>query len=111
MPSRAAAVGSAWCACTGILRLARRYGSVRLEAACDRGLDIGARSYGSIQSILKHGLDRPPPPPAAQGELLPDHPTIRGSPYYHCGGLIVPTHPTLHQMHQLRPSRMARAFT
>jgi transposase len=45
-------------ACVGILRLARDYGADRLEAAGDRGLDIGARSYGSIQSILKHGLDR-----------------------------------------------------
>ena len=71
-------------ACIGILRLARHYGAVRLEAACDRGLDIGARSYGSIQSILKHGLDRQSSPqPAAQGELLPDHPNIRGPRYYH----------------------------
>jgi transposase len=70
-------------ACIGILRLARHYGADRLEAACDRGLDIGARSYGSIQSILKHGLDRRPPRPAMQGELLPDHPNIRGSRYYH----------------------------
>jgi transposase len=70
-------------ACLGILRLARQYGVERLEAACDRGLDIGARSYGSIQSILKHGLDRRPPKPARQGELLPTHPNIRGSRYYH----------------------------
>ena len=69
-------------ACLGILRLARQYGADRLEAACDRGLDIGARSYGSIQSILKHGLDRRPPQPL-QRELLPDHPNIRGSRYYH----------------------------
>jgi hypothetical protein len=65
------------------LRLARQYGAERLEAACDRGLDIGARSYSSIQSILKHGLDRRPPKSARQGELLPDHPNIRGSRYYH----------------------------
>lgn len=70
-------------ACIGILRLARQYGAERLEAACDRGLDIGARSYGSIQSILKHGLERHPPRPATQGELLPDHPNIRGPRYYH----------------------------
>jgi transposase len=70
-------------ACLGILRLARQYGADRLEAACDRGLDIGARSYGSIQSILKHGLDRRPPRSARQGELLPIHPNIRGSRYYH----------------------------
>ncbi len=72
-------------ACLGILRLARRqYGAARLEAACDRGLDIGARSYGSIQSILKNGLDRQPRRPGLQGELLlPDHPNLRGPRYYH----------------------------
>jgi transposase len=70
--------------CLGILRLARQYGEPRLEAACDRGLDIGARSYGSIQSILKNGLDRQPRRPSRQGELaLPDHPNIRGPHYYH----------------------------
>ena len=70
-------------ACLGILRLARQYGADRLEAACDRGLDIGARSYGSLQSILKHGLDKRPAQTARQGELLPSHPNIRGSRYYH----------------------------
>ena len=71
-------------ACLGILRLARQYGEPRLEAACDRGLDIGARSYGSIQSILKNGLDRQPRRPSRQIELtLPDHPNIRGPRYYH----------------------------
>jgi transposase len=50
----------------GILRLARQYGTSRLEAACRRGLDLGARSYGSISSILQHGLDRRPRPPAAR---------------------------------------------
>jgi transposase len=70
-------------ACLGILRLARQYGPDRLEAACARGLDIGARSSGSIQSILKHGLDRHSLRPARQGELLLDHPNIRGARYYH----------------------------
>ena len=45
-------------ACLGILRLVRGYGPERLEAACQRGMDIGARSYGSVQSILRNGLDR-----------------------------------------------------
>ena len=71
-------------ACLGILRLARQYGEPRLEAACGHGLDIGARSYGSIQSILKNSLDRQPRRPTQQGELaLPDHPNIRGPRYYH----------------------------
>jgi len=70
-------------ACIGILRLVRYYGAERLEAACNHGLEIGARSYSSIQSILKHGLDHRPPRPAAQRELLLDHPNIRGPRYYH----------------------------
>ena len=71
-------------ACLGILRLARHYGAERLEAACRRGLEIGARSYASVNSILQHGLDRRPPPrTAATAELPLDHPNIRGSRYYH----------------------------
>jgi transposase len=70
-------------ACLGILRLARQYGRDRLEAACDRGLAIGARSYGSIRSILQNGLDRTRPTPRSdQGALPLDHPNIRGSGYY-----------------------------
>ena len=72
-------------ACLGILRLLRTYGRERLEAACARGLEIGARSYGSIASILQHGLDRQPPPqPAHAGDELPLlHSNIRGPGYYH----------------------------
>jgi transposase len=69
-------------ACLGILRLSRQYGRDRLEAACQRGVEIGARSYGSVQSILKNGLDRRPRQ-AADSELPLDHPNIRGSRYYH----------------------------
>jgi hypothetical protein len=72
-------------ACLGILRLLRTYGRDRLEAACARGIEIGARSYGSIQSILQHGLDRQAAPrPARDGDELPLlHPNIRGAGYYH----------------------------
>ena len=69
--------------CLGILRLAKSYGPARLEAACERGNNIGARSYGSIASILQHGLDR-----AYAQEKAPDgapikHANIRGRDYYH----------------------------
>ena len=69
--------------CLGILRLAKEYGVERLDAACRRGNDIGARSYGSIASILKHGLDR-----AYAHEKAPEgapiqHANIRGQGYYH----------------------------
>ena len=66
-----------------LLKLAQ-YGTERLEAACRRGLEIGARSYGSINSILANGLDRQPLPRASPAPELPlDHPNIRGSRYYH----------------------------
>jgi len=68
--------------CLGILRLGKAYGAERLEAACSRGLEIGASSYGTIASILKNNLDRRRP--SAQGELpLIEHTNLRGSRYYH----------------------------
>lgn len=68
----------------GVVRLARPFGRERLEAACARGLDIGARSYGSIRSILDHDLDRQPRAKAAEpaGEPIV-HANLRGPRYYH----------------------------
>jgi len=70
-------------ACLGILRLTRSYGPARVEAACNRGNDIGATTYGSIVSILSNGLDR-----AYASEPTPEtppirHGNIRGTGYYH----------------------------
>jgi len=70
-------------ACLGILRLVRGYGPERLEAACERGMAIGARSYGSVQSILRNGLDRAYRPEPVPDELPVQHGNIRGSGYYH----------------------------
>lgn len=70
-------------ACLGILRLVRGYGAERLEAACQRGMEIGARTYGSVQSILRNGLDRAyRPAPVPDGPPV-QHENIRGSGYYH----------------------------
>jgi transposase len=68
--------------CLGILALEKTYGQARLEAACQRGDLIKARSVGSIHSILKTGLDRafldlePEPEPLHHGN-------IRGRSYFH----------------------------
>src|SRR5437016_3591770 len=57
--------------CLGILRLAKRYGRERLEAACTRAGAVEARSYRHVDSILKHGLDRLAPLAAAPPLTLP----------------------------------------
>jgi transposase len=49
-------------ACLGILRLERRYGGARLEAACARAVVLRARTVESIDSTLRKGLDRLPLP-------------------------------------------------
>lgn len=70
--------------CLGILRLAKRYGNERLEAACTRAVAVRARSYRHVDSILKNGLDRLKP----DNDNLSDrtgahHENIRGGDYYH----------------------------
>ena len=70
-------------ACLGILRLETSYGTERLEAACRRGNDIGATSYGSIASILRHGLDRAYAQANTPEGAPIRHANIRGQRYYH----------------------------
>jgi transposase len=71
-------------ACLGILRLARRDGAMRLEAACARALAVGARSYRHVDAILKHGLDRCPLPDAGPAPTARPvvHDQLRGPTYY-----------------------------
>jgi transposase len=67
--------------CLGILRLAKRYGPARVEAACARAGAVGARSYRHVDSILKHGLDQVAlTPPRAARPLVHEH--VRGPQYY-----------------------------
>ena len=68
--------------CLGILRHVNNFGQDRLEAACGRALDIGARSYTSVTSILKNNLDRPKPAAATDGPAIV-HINIRGPRYFH----------------------------
>ena len=69
--------------CLGLLRLGRRYGEARLEAACARALAVGARSYRHVDSILKHSLERLPlPEAAAPSRPAPVHEHLRGPAYY-----------------------------
>jgi transposase len=61
--------------CLGILRLGKRFGDERLEAACARANRANARSYKHVESILLKGLDRVP---VIDAEVLGDF--INGEP-------------------------------
>ena len=69
--------------CLGILRLGRKFGEPRLEAASARALSAGARSYRHVASILKNGLDRMPIAKTKPKAAPPvDHENVRGEDYY-----------------------------
>jgi transposase len=71
-------------ACLGILRLGKRYGETRLEAACARAVVVRARTVDSVGSILMKGLDRQPlpTPPVEPARPAFTHENVRGPEYY-----------------------------
>jgi transposase len=72
--------------CLGLLRLTKKYGDERVEAASARALGVRAYSYRHVKSILEHGLDRQAALPPAGDEaasVVVDHENIRGAKYYH----------------------------
>ena len=70
-------------ACLGIVRLVKAFGPERVEAAAARALEIGARTFGSVKSILDNNLDRQAAPKRTEDSLAIQHRNIRGSRYYH----------------------------
>jgi transposase len=71
-------------AAVGIIRLGKRYGNSRVEAACRRAYSTNAISYSSVDSILKQRLDELPLPQDAKQTSLPIcHDNVRGPSYYH----------------------------
>ena len=73
--------------CLGVLALVKTYGPERVDAACQRGVTIRARTVTSIRSILKTGprklgLDRAFLEGSEEASPL-QHANIRGGGYYH----------------------------
>jgi transposase len=67
-------------ACLGLLGLAKRYGSARLEAACQLALSLGACRYRHVRDILLNNRDRVG---AGTAEWTsPEHVNVRGPRYY-----------------------------
>jgi transposase len=71
-------------ACLGIMRLGRRYGAERLEAACLRAQHLRSYSYRTVKNILSSSQDRLPfdDQETRPTEPTPVHANIRGASYY-----------------------------
>jgi transposase len=67
--------------CLALIRISKRYGAERTEAACRKALDIGAPSRRTVEMILKNGLERDgaSDEPAAKPVV---HENIRGGTYF-----------------------------
>lgn len=69
--------------CLGIIRLVKRHGPSRVEAACVRAEHLRAPSYKTVTNILAAGFDALPfDEPAEVPATLPAHDNIRGAGYY-----------------------------
>lgn len=68
--------------CLGIIRLRRRYGQERLEAACTRALLMKVYSYKSVESILKNNLDGKDLCGGLSSGKAVIHENVRGNSYY-----------------------------
>jgi len=66
----------------GIIRLTKQFEKERVEAACSRAIEIGAKTLSSVKSILKNNLDRHKPEEPTDEPAI-DHDNIRGSRYFH----------------------------
>lgn len=70
--------------CLGLFRLSKAYGIERLERACQRAFEGGAKSYKPVLNILERGLDKDTVNEPSSSQSAPIvHENIRGEQYYH----------------------------
>ncbi|BCD98850.1 IS21 family transposase [Marinagarivorans cellulosilyticus] len=68
-------------ACGRVKALARQYDAVRLEAACQRALDIQSPTVKSLTSILRNNLDASSSDDTILN-TIPEHSNVRGPDYF-----------------------------
>lgn len=70
--------------CLGLLSLEKQYGKERLEAACTRAIALHSPTRSTVQSILKHCLEREPLPfeEETSTRIIRQHENVRGAEYY-----------------------------
>ena len=68
--------------CRGLLRLAKKVGDDRLNAACLRALELGARRLKNVKNILERGLEKEALPGTEPTRSAGHHENVRGAAYY-----------------------------
>jgi len=68
--------------CLGILRLAKSYGTFRLEAACKRALKGSSFNYRTLSNILSNNLDMLEAQQQPELFTMPEHDNLRGPQAY-----------------------------
>src|SRR2546428_7274138 len=63
----------------GVLRLAKRYGTAHLDAACARAHAVGEYRYHTVKTILVHALEQQPLPGLAPLVATPAGPPPRSA--------------------------------
>ncbi len=69
--------------CLGLLNLSKRYGDIRLEKACERAWQLGARTRRSVDSMLTHNLENLPLPNEKSATQSIHHENLRDKRNYH----------------------------
>ena len=69
-------------ACLGIIRLQKKYGTSRLEAACGIALQVPSVSYRLVHNILENNRDKASVAAEYHAPMLPFHDNIRGKEVY-----------------------------
>ena len=72
----------AYKSCMGVLQMSQKFGTERLEKACEKARLINSFSYTTVRNILKNGQDQVPVNQSTRKKPLPSHENIRGNTYY-----------------------------
>ena len=95
------------------MHLGRRYGNIRLEAACARALVLGSYRFHTVKNILSAGQDHLPLEPPAETNPTPTQANIRGADYirhdHNRGGPML-IEQTLDKLNAMKLGAMADAF-
>lgn len=74
-------IDQSYAACTGLLRLMKQYGGLRMENACKRALKGYKFSYKAIKNILEKNMDMQQEIEVSEFRI-PEHANLRGSETY-----------------------------